>query len=82
MHPVKLFTLSTCSHCRATKAFLDRSKVAYDFTDVDLLDLSEQRKTLREMKRHNPKLVFPTILIGDKVIVGFREEALREALGL
>lgn len=82
MPPIRMFTLSTCSHCRATKEFFDRNGIAYDFTDVDLLDFPAQREVLREMNKHNPRLVFPTILIGDKVIVGFREEAIREALGL
>ena len=34
---LKLFTLSTCSHCRAAKRFLDGNEVPYEFTDVDLL---------------------------------------------
>ena len=36
--PVKLYTLSTCGHCTATKRLLDDCSVAYEFTDVDLLD--------------------------------------------
>jgi len=36
--PVNIYTLSTCSHCKATKKFLNDCAVKYDFTDVDLLD--------------------------------------------
>jgi hypothetical protein len=32
--------------------------------------------------KYNPALSFPTILIGDDIIVGFQEHRLREALGL
>jgi len=35
-----------------------------------------------EVKKHNPACSFPTILIGGRVIVGFNEQAIREALGL
>ena len=82
MPPIKMFTLSTCSHCRAAKAFFERSGVEYDFTDVDLLEYPSRREVLKEMKKYSSQLAFPTILIGDRVVVGFREDEIREALGL
>jgi len=39
-------------------------------------------ETLLKVKKFNPKCSFPTIIIGDKVIVGFKENEIREALGL
>ena len=30
----------------------------------------------------NPNRSFPTIIIGDKVIIGFKENAIKEALGI
>ena len=80
--PVKMYTLSTCSHCKGAKRFLDESGVAYDFTDVDLLGPKEQAAALEEMKRYNPGCSFPTIIIGDRVIVGNRQDEIKEALGL
>jgi len=80
--PVKMFTLSTCSHCKSTKKFLDACAVQYEFTDVDLLDQEERVAILEDLKRWNPRCSFPTIIIGNKVIVGFREAEIREALGL
>jgi len=80
--PVKIFTLSTCSHCKATKKFLSDAKVAFDFTDVDLLEGDEKQLVINEVIKYNPNRSFPTILIGDKVIIGFNEKALREALGI
>ncbi len=81
-NPVKLYSLSTCSHCRATKKYLDECKVQYEFTDVDLLDKSERKGVLEEIKKLNPHCSFPTIIIGGKVIVGFKEDEIKEALGL
>jgi len=80
--PVIMYSLSTCSHCKSTKKFLDACAVQYEFTDVDLLDGEERHTIIEDLKRWNPRCSFPTILIGDKVIVGFREEEIREALGL
>lgn len=80
--PVKLYTLSTCSHCKATKAFLDDCSVKFEFEDVDLLEGEERKAILEEIKKWNPKCSFPTIIIGEEVIVGFKEDAIKEALGL
>ena len=80
--PVKMFTLSTCSHCKATKKFFDDCKVKYEFTDVDLLDTVERAAIMEDVRKLNPRCSFPTIVIGDKVIVGYREKEIKEALGL
>ncbi len=79
---VKLYTLSTCSHCKATKKFLDDCSVKFELEDVDLLEGEERKAILEDLKKWNPKCSFPTIIIGDKVIVGFKEKEIEEALGL
>jgi len=80
--PVKMYTISTCSHCKATKKFMDDCKVQYEFTDVDLLEGEERKAILEDVRRLNPRCSFPTIIIGDTVIVGYQEDKIREALGL
>jgi glutaredoxin len=80
--PVKIFSLSTCSHCKSTKKFLKDCTIRYDFVDVDLLDGEERKAILEDVKKFNPKCSFPTIVIGDTVIVGYKEEEIKEALGL
>jgi glutaredoxin-like protein NrdH len=79
---VKLYTLSTCSHCKSTKRFLDRCTVAYEFIDVDLLEGKERQLILEDVRKLNPRCTFPTIIIGDKVIVGFDEAKIKDALGM
>ena len=81
-NPVKIYSLSTCSHCKSTKKFLSDCTVLYDFVDVDLLEGEERKAILEDVRKFNPKCSFPTIIIGDKVIVGFKENEIREALGL
>ncbi len=79
---IKIYTLSTCSHCKATKKFLNDNSITFDFVDVDLLQGDARQKILEEVMRYNPDRSFPTILIGDKIIIGFKENAIREALGI
>jgi len=81
-NPVKIYSLSTCSHCKSTKKFLSDCTIMYDFVDVDLLEGQERKAILEDVRKFNPKCSFPTIIIGDIVIVGFKENEIREALGL
>mgnify|MGYP001549440766 FL=1 len=79
---VKVFSLSTCSHCKSTKKLLAKCTVKYDFVDVDLLEGDERKAILEDVKKFNPKCSFPTIIIGEKVIVGYKESEIKEALDL
>ena len=79
---VKIYTLSTCSHCKAAKKFLNDCGIKFKFTDVDLLEGSKRDNILQEIVKYNPQRSFPTIIIDDKIIIGFREKAIREALGI
>jgi glutaredoxin-like protein NrdH len=80
--PVKLYTLSTCSHCKAAKELMKELAVRYEYTDVDLLQGEERQQTINEIRKINQRLSFPTIVIGDTVIVGNNPDEIRKALGL
>ena len=77
-----LYTLSTCVHCSAAKRFLKENNIEYDYIDVDKLDGEEKDDVLSQMMKVSGSMRFPTIIIGKKVIVGFYEDKLKEALGL
>jgi len=79
---IRIFTLSTCSHCKAVKKLLNDNRVSYEFTDVDLLSGQERQDILDEVIKYNPNRSFPTIIIGNKIIIGFKENDIREALGI
>jgi len=79
---VKLFTLSTCSHCKAAKQFLTDNKVPYEFIDVDLLAGAQRKAALEQIGKHNPAYSFPTIIIGNDVIIGFQAGEIKKALGI
>ena len=79
---VKLYTLSTCGHCKSTKKLLSDCVVEYEAIDVDLTEGDERKAILEDIKKLNPRCSFPTIVINGEVIVGFKEKKIREALGL
>jgi glutaredoxin-like protein NrdH len=79
---VKIFTLSTCSHCKATKKFLNDNGIIFEFIDVDLVQGTQRENILNEVVKYNPQRSFPTIIIGDRIIIGFKEDDIREALGI
>jgi glutaredoxin-like protein NrdH len=80
---VRMFALSTCSHCKATKKFLNDYRVQFECTDVDMLDSVNKAMVLDEVKKYNPRLTFPTIIIdGDRVIIWFQEDEIKKALDL
>ena len=79
---IKLYTLSTCSHCMRTKRFFNDNEIEMEAIDVDLLSGTERERVMEEVRKLNPDCSFPTICIGDTVIVGFNEEKLKKALKL
>ncbi|MCF8024290.1 MAG: glutaredoxin family protein [Desulfobacteraceae bacterium] len=79
---IKLYALSTCGHCKNAKKLLDNCEVTYDSVEVDLLEGEQRKAILEEIKALNPRCSFPTIKIGDQVIVGYKEDEIKEALGV
>lgn len=79
---IKLYTLSTCSHCMRTKKYFQEKGIAVEFVDVDLLSGDERGRIMDEVRKLNPECTFPTICIGEKVVIGFNEDRIREALGI
>lgn len=79
---VQVYALSTCSHCKAAKRLLDDCTIQYDVVNVDTLEGDERKAILEDVKKFNPKCTFPTIIIGKAVVVGYKEQEIKEALGL
>ncbi|MBI4805498.1 MAG: glutaredoxin family protein [Desulfovibrio sp.] len=77
---VKVFALSTCIHCKHCKEYLDERGQPYECVYVDKLAGDERKNTIEEIKKVNPTLSFPTVMVGDKVIVGFDRQEIDKAL--
>ncbi|RME31829.1 MAG: glutaredoxin family protein [Thermoflexia bacterium] len=82
-HHVIFYGLSTCIWCKRTRQFLESSNVAFEVVYVDLLQGPEREATVEQVRRWNPSVSFPTLVIdGRRAIIGYRPEEIREALGL
>jgi len=78
---ILLYALSTCVWCRKTKHLLDELGVAYDFIDMDTLDIPSLESTNQELKKWNPRCSYPTLVINNSsCIIGYDEQKIREAL--
>ena len=77
---INLYALSTCIWCKKTKDLLSSLGVGYDYVFVDLLTGQEREEAIAQVKRYNPSCSFPTLVIGEKCIVGYREKEIKEVL--
>jgi len=80
MNDIKIFALSTCIHCRNAKKYLDECGVKYECVHVDELTGDERKDVVQEIKKHNPSVSFPTIVIKDTVVVGYHKDKIDKAL--
>ena len=46
------------------------------------MKVKKKTETIEDVKKHNPRCTFPTIIIDSEVIVGFKEAEIKKALGL
>jgi len=82
-HQVLFYGLSTCIWCRRTRQFLEDNDVAFEVVYVDLLQGAEREAAVEQVRRWNPSVSFPTLVIDNqRCIIGYRPEEIQEALGL
>ncbi|RKN81956.1 glutaredoxin family protein [Paenibacillus ginsengarvi] len=66
--PIKIYSIPTCSDCNYAKRYFKEHGIAY----IDY-NCEENVKYAEEVWNLTGKQVVPTIVIGDKVFVGFAE---------
>ena len=62
--------------------FLDQHQVEFSFVNVDELEGTARREMVKEVKELNKRCTFPTLVVGEQVVVGFKEEEVRQTLRL
>ena len=77
---ITFYGLSTCMWCKKTKAFLDEKNIEYDHYFVNELEGDKKEEIRNKVRELNPAMSFPTVKIGDQVIIGHNPEQLEEAL--
>ncbi len=76
-----IYALTTCTHCRKTKALLEENNVDFDMIYIDSYPKSLHSQLSEKMREYNPRGSFPTVfLTTGQIITGFRENSLKEAL--
>jgi glutaredoxin len=79
---VLLFALSTCPWCRKTKELLNSLGVEYRYIDVDLATGEERDEAVAAVKKWNPPMSLPILVIdNERAIIGFRPDDIQAALG-
>jgi glutaredoxin 3 len=73
--PIALYEANWCPHCRRAKAWFGAQRL--NVTDYDV-DHDAQAK--QALVRYNPRGSLPTIVVGDRVLVGFSEDAVTRTL--
>ena len=74
---VTIYSTPTCHFCHAAKDFFTAHNVV--FSDYNVATDLEKR---REMIQKSGQMGVPVITIGEKLIVGYDENTIRETLGV
>lgn len=76
------YTLSTCGYCEITKKMLDDIEVEYESIVVDLLPADEKEQAIQDITKFNPRCTFPTLIYGDKFVIGMKLQEIKDMLGV
>lgn len=79
---VTLYSLSTCTYCQAIEKMFNDLNVAHDCIQADQLAVEEQDAVMAKLKMVNPRSSFPTVVIGERVITGYKVQEIKDALGI
>jgi glutaredoxin-like protein NrdH len=77
---IKLYTLSACEHCQAAKEYFEAHDLAFTPVHVDRLFGQERNDAMHVLNKYSMFPSFPTIVIGEKAVVGFRPEEIEDLL--
>jgi glutaredoxin len=73
---------STCPWCQKTKALLGNMSVGYYWIDLNNLDQAETAQVMSALTICSDTSAVPILVInGQKCIVGYEEDQIRQALG-
>lgn len=75
MKKITIYSTDTCHYCNMAKDYFDLKGYKYAVEDV-----GKNLDKRKEMIRESGQMGVPVIKIGDKILVGFDEKAVEEAL--
>ncbi|MBI2889059.1 MAG: NrdH-redoxin [Candidatus Liptonbacteria bacterium] len=74
---VEIYSTPSCQFCRAAKEFFKRHNVQYADYNV-----AEDEAKREEMVKRSGQLGVPVIFVGEEMVVGFDEPALKRLLAI
>lgn len=74
---IAIYTTKGCPWCKMTKEFFKENNIKYKEIDVD-----NNKKAVQEMIKKSGQMSVPVIGVNGKIIIGFDEQKLSEALKL
>ena len=78
---ITLYALSTCIHCKKNQGNTWTTAAPNTTASfVDKLEGEERKQIIEAIKKVNPKLSFPTLLVDEEAIVGFKQDQIKDAL--
>lgn len=77
-----LYSLTTCGFCLNIKKMLDDLKVSFTLIQADELDGDEKKQVMKALRKVNPKCSFPTVVVGDEVVIGYKVQEIKEKIGI
>lgn len=79
---ITLYSLSTCTYCQAIRKMLTDLEIEHTYIEADSLEAEERKAALEELKKANPKCSFPTTVVDDEVITGYKAQEIKETIGI
>ena len=74
---VTIYSTPYCVYCKIAKEFFKKNNIAYEERDVASDTTAQQ-----EMIASSGQMGVPVIRIGERIIIGFDQPAIKEALGM
>jgi glutaredoxin-like protein NrdH len=78
--PITLYGSSLCEHCAAAKVFFEQRSIPFTYINVDVLIGQERNDVMAILNRAAMFPSLPTIMIGEKLVAGFSQEAIEGIL--
>ena len=75
--PVTIFTTPSCVYCKMAKEFFKKNNVSYEERDV-AADSAARDEMIKKFGQYG----VPVIEANGKIIIGFDQQRLKEALGI
>lgn len=77
-----LYSLSTCTFCQAIRKMLNDLQIEHTYIEADSLEGEERTAVLEALKKVNPKCSFPTTVVDEQVITGYKAQEIKETIGV